>query len=309
MKSRPDTLTAGLFALRRRTLLAAAAFAFALLVAGWFLKPDTRPGIVLLGLATSILAAVGLAFAAAEREEFGQRILDLGVQAIFDDRLKDLKEEWWTELLGRTKREFRVLGVANHGYLNRQEAKRATEAALQKALTRKGAEVEFLWLDPEHALAELREEEEKRSLRSDTCESIIFFWELREKLSDEQKGRFSMRCYNAVPTCGLSWADDYVVVTHYLAGQLNLRAPGIVLQGSFPWYERPLSRFRRGDTSTPDLAKKYTENFQEIAGDEWSRPVDESCVERLRELHTTLAGSSGEKRSEADFRKEEVEND
>lgn len=260
----------------------------------------------MLGVATSVLAAVGLALTAVEREEFAQRILDLGVQGIFDDRLKDLDEKLWTELLSETKREFRVLGMANHGYLSSSETRKETEDALRAALDRKKAEVEFLWLDPEHQLAALREEEEgKRGLRRDTCASIIFFWEIREKLNDEQKNRFSLRSYKAVPTCGLSWADDYMVVTHYLAGQLNLRAPGVVLRGSIPRYERLFARFRKNEASRPSLAKRYTDNYQEIAGDEWSRPIDAVRVEQLRGLLKTLDETPGQKQSEAELRRED----
>jgi hypothetical protein len=304
LKSLPTSLTAGLFALRRRTLIIAGLFGILFLVGGCIVQPDTPPGIILLGLATSLIAAVALALAAIEQEEFAQRILDLGVQSIFDNRNKDIDDDMWTDLLRRTKREFRVLGMANHGYLNSPEAKRETEEALKKALDRKKAEVEFLWLDPEHQLAELREKEEgKRGLRRDTCASIIFFWEIREQLTDEQKKRFSMRSYDAVPTCGLSWADDYMVVTHYLAGQLNLRAPGVVLRGSIPSYERLFARFRKDGASTPNLAKRYTDNYQEIA-EEWSTDIDAPRVEKLRGLLKSLEEEPGGKQSEAELRQE-----
>lgn len=307
MKSLPTSLTAGLFALRRRALVIAGLFGVLFLVGGCIVQPDTPPGIILLGLATSLIAAVALALATIEQEEFAQRILDLGVQSIFDDRNKGLEEGVWTELLGRTKREFRVLGMANHGYLSSPEAKGETEDALKKALGRKKAEVEFLWLDPEHDLAKLREKEERRrGLRRDTCASIIFFWEVREQLSDEQKERFSMRSYEAVPTCGLSWADDYMVVTHYLAGQLNLRAPGVVLRGSIPSYERLFARFRKDEASTPNLVKRYTSNYQAIK-EEWSRDIEAPQVESLRRLLKSLEEEPEGKRSEAELRQEDGE--
>jgi hypothetical protein len=306
LKSQPATLTAGLFALRRRTLVIAALFALFLLAGGWIVRPDTRPGVIMLGVATSVLAAVGLALTTVEREEFAQRILDLGVQRIFDNRVKDLDEQLWTDLLGNTEREFRVLGMANHGYLNSAEARRETETALHKALGRPKPEVEFLWLNPEHQLSRLREAEEgERGLRRDTCASIVFFWELREKLDEDQKCRFSMREYKAVPTCGLSWSDDYMVVTHYLAGQLNLRAPGVVLRSSIPRYERLFARFRQGEPVRPGLAKKYTDNYQEIAGDQWSRPIDAVRVTHLRGLLDELAANQPEKQSEAELRQVE----
>ncbi len=177
-----------------------------------------------------------------------------------------------------------------------------------KALEGKKAEVEFLWLNPDHELAKLREKEEgNRGLRRDTCESIVFFWDLREELDDGKRERFSMREHHTVPTCGLSLADDYMVVTHYLTGQLNLRAPGVVLRRSIPKYERLFARFRQGNEAKPSLAKKYMGNYQEVAGEEWSRPIDQGRVEQLRNLLYLLREEQPEKRSEAELRQENTD--
>jgi hypothetical protein len=303
LKLPSPSLTAGLFALRRQTLVVAASLAACLLVAGWFAGTDTRPGVIMLGIATSVLAAVGLAWAAIDREQFAQRILDLGVQRIFHDRLTGLESTTWTDLLGDSKREFKVLGMANHGYLSTDGARAETEEALKKALDRKKVEVEFLWLNPENDLAIAREKEEGRALRRDICNSIIFFWELAEKLEEDQRPRFSMREYSTVPTCGLTWADDYMVVTHYLAGELNLRAPGVVLRNSVPKYERLFARFRGGKEPKPGLAKTYSENYREIAADRWSKPIDADRVGELRQLRDELERVPGE--SEAVLRQRE----
>jgi hypothetical protein len=194
--------------------------------------------------------------------------------------------------------------MANHGYLSSEPAKVETQMAMRKALGQEKAEVEFLWLDPRHELAVLRENEEgKRGLRRDTCASIMFFWELREQLTPEQRKRFSMRSYEAVPTCGLSWSDDYLVVTHYLVGELNLRAPGVILRGSVPHYERLFARFRKGGSVTPDLAKRYTDNYQEIVS-EWSQEIDAARIAEFQALFEELKGEDGGKKSEADLRQE-----
>jgi hypothetical protein len=305
VRSRPPSLSAGLFAVKRRDLGIAALIAVGLLVAGWFARPDTRPGVVMMGIATSVLAAVALAYTALQQEDFAQRILDLGVQRIFDDRKMDLKDELWTELLESADRHFRVLGMANHGYMSSENAKIETELAVKRALARKKTEVEFLWLNPEHQLAELREiEEGKRGLRRDTCNSILFLWELREQLSEDQRHRFSLREYETVPTCGLTWADDYLVVTHYIAGSLNLRAPGIILRSSSPRYDRLLTRVTKGPDEKPALVKRYTDNYLEIAGDEWSTAITGDRISHLRQVLVGLEASTADKQSEAELRTE-----
>jgi len=115
-----------------------------------------------------------------------------------------------------------------------------------------------------------------------------------------------MREYHTVPTCGLSLTDDYMVVTHYLAGQLNLSAPGVVLRQSTPRYERLFARFRKGKEAKPSLAKKYMGNYQEIAGDQWSQEIDGSRIEDLRKLLAKLQQEQPEKQSEAELRQEEI---
>ena len=129
---------------------------------------------------------------------------------------------------------FVVLGTANHGYLqNSDVVRQETKSALETALNRDGVQIAFLWLDPELETAKQREQEEaRRTLRSDTCDAIKFFWELRKGLSPDKAERLQLRVYKALPTCGITWADDDIIVTHYLTGELNLTAPGLILQAT-----------------------------------------------------------------------------
>lgn len=257
----------------------------------------------MLGIATSILASVVVAATALEREEFAQGILDLGVQQIFHDRLTDIDQGIWTQLLRDTRGHFRVLGMANHGYLSSNEAQQLTAESLRTALGRPKVEVEFLWLNPNNDAAMLRESEEgERGLRRDICTSIVFFWGLRKELPREQAERFSMREYNNLPTCGLTWSDHFMVVTHYLAGELNLRAPGLVLTTSLPRFDRLVARFRHRASTAPALAGSYSANYQEIASDTWSRAVDDERVAELEHLRGELVETQKDKRSEAELR-------
>jgi len=293
---------------KRRTLAFAALASLALLALGWHLGTDTESGTVMLGVATSILASLLVAATALEREEFAQDVLDLGVQRIFDDRLKGLDREMWTDLMGAAKTRFCVLGMANHGYLSNADAQAETREALQRALRRPKTEIEILWLNPDNEIARLREDEEnKRGLRRDICASIDFFWKLRENLEPDQRKRFSMREYNNLPTCGLTWTDDLMIVTHYLAGELNLRAPGLVLTTAAPRFDELMARIRKSHNSAPPLASTYSANYREIASDKWSTPIDQDRVAALVKLQAQLEASQGDKLSEADLRGSDAE--
>lgn len=222
-----------LLQLKRRTLGAAAIAALLGIVLAAFLGPTSRGGAIILALSASILASLLVAAVALERNEFADGLYGLGIEQIFKNRQQDLPEELWTRLFRNVRRHFRVLGMASHGYLNSEPAQEQTRAALGAALERTKVTVEMLWLDPTHDLAELREaEENSRGLRRDTCDSIAFFWKLREELDGEKAKRLTLREYTSIPTCGITWADDYLIVTHYLSGELNLTAPGLVLQAN-----------------------------------------------------------------------------
>jgi hypothetical protein len=44
------------------------------------------------------------------------------------------------------------------------------------------------------------------------------------------KARFKMYVYNATPSLGLTWTDDLMVATHYLAAFKNLTSPALFLE-------------------------------------------------------------------------------
>jgi hypothetical protein len=268
-----------------------------------FLGPTSRGGAVILALSASVLASLAVAVIALERNEFADGLYGLGIEQIFKNRQQDLPEELWTSLCRNARRHFRVLGMASHGYLNSEPAQEQTRAAIAAALDRKKVTVEMLWLDPTHQLAELREQEENsRGLRRDTCDSIVFFWKLREELDDEKASRIALREYRSLPTCGITWADDYLVVTHYLSGELNLTAPGLVLQANPGLGRRLLARIAKQEANAPGLSSAYMNNYREIRSDRWSYPVDAQRVVELQHFRDELTDQGG-KKSEAELRR------
>ncbi len=274
-----------------------------------FLDPvETRGGAIALAVSGSVLASLIVAAMALERAEAADEFARLGISGVFQDRLHDLPEDLWTDLLENARHHFRVLGTANHGYLNDESAKIATEKALRTALARKDVQVEFLWLDPTTDIAVTREREEaERKLRRDACDAIAWFSELVAKLPDDARSRVSLRAYTSPPTCGITWADKNLIVTHYLAGRLNLRAPGVVLDTSDPALtRRVVPSILRRPSKTPGLAAAYVKNYSEIASDAWSSEITEERLGELRAYRDSLGEQVG-LRSEAELRAETEE--
>lgn len=147
---------------------------------------------------------------------------------MFPSRIDRCKEHYWRSLLETVSREYRVLGVANNGYTD-TASKRERYKQLIAAAINKGAVVEFLWLSPTADVAKLREKEEGRATRLDTCKSILFFWELKSELGPTAQDRLVLREHEHIPSCGITQADSRLTVTHYVPGQDNLDSPGWIL--------------------------------------------------------------------------------
>lgn len=290
------------FQFGRLRLQIASVTGLALVIIAIAVDPQSNAGVILVSLGTGVLTSTIVAAIALEREEFLHTVLGLGVQEIFDDRAKAFDNEFWNALVDSTRYRYRVLGVANHGYLRNQTIRDQTTEAFLEA-TRRGVDVEVLWLNPEHMLATIREEEEGvRGTRDDTINSIIFFWELHEQLADDEKPRLSLREHTAMPTCGITWSDDFVMVTHYLAQKLNLGSPGLVLGPSMSLLDRLVLRLRRRQPVHPKITEAYMSNYREIA--ESSTEITSERVEQLRSLLGSWGPEAQQRKSESEIRAE-----
>jgi hypothetical protein len=92
----------------------------------------------------------------------------------------------------------------------------------------------MFFLNPETSAAELRADEEKtqpngRDTRSQIKESIKAMWKFRGELDAGLKDRVSLYVYTATPSCGLTWIDQTMLVTHYLAGLPDVTSPALLL--------------------------------------------------------------------------------
>jgi len=274
-----------------------------LLGGGVALDSDSRLGVILISLGTGVIASTLVAAIALEREDFAESVLELGIQEVFSDRARAFDNAFWRSLIETAKHRFAVLGVANHGYLRTPAIRQETETAILAALAR-GVEVRILWLNPESELATFREEsEEQRGTRDDTVASIEFFWRIRERAKPpDQRERLMLAEHEAMPTCGITWSDDLIIVTHYLAKELNLESPGLVLGPSMSLADRLVQRIRSGSPPHPPITATYIANYEEIAKS--ASALTAERVAHLRSRKGTWGPESQQRKSESELRGE-----
>lgn len=100
--------------------------------------------------------------------------------------------------------------------------------ALKERLSH-GVSFRVLFLDPNCKAAEIRAREETRDTQSKIRESIQKMWRIREQLTAAQKGQLRIFVYDATASCGLTWVDQQMLVTHYLAGLPDETSPALLL--------------------------------------------------------------------------------
>ena len=276
----------------------------ALLAAGVLVDPTSNGGAVLVGLGGSIFAAFVLALISLARDDLLDALFRQGVVEAFPSRLARCKDEYWRGLVEGVRREYRVMGVANHGYIG-AVAKEERYRQLFRSAVERGVTIEFIWLSPSTELAIIREGEEGRATRADTVKSILFFWKLREELDPEARERFILKEHQHNPSCGLTQSDDSLTVTHYLVGQDNLDSPGWMLTATaYPFYRRVLAFLRRKG-QRPDLVEVYLNTYREVQAKAVSLTAD-----RVADLEARLSAEYDVgKPSESDRRKEKFEED
>jgi hypothetical protein len=270
-----------------------------LLAAGVYVDPTSKGGAVLVGLGGSIVAAFVLALMSLARDDLLDALFRQGVVEAFPSRIARCKDEYWRTLLDGVRREYRVMGVANHGYIG-AVAKEDRYKQLFRAAVERGVTIEFIWLSPTTPLATTREGEEGRATRADTVKSILFFWSLREQVGEEARKRFVLKEHHHIPSCGLTIADDSLTVTHYVVGQDNLDSPGWILTATaYPFYRRALAFLRRKG-QRPDLVEVYLNTYREVQA-----KAAELTAERVADLEARLSAEYDVgKPSETDKRKE-----
>jgi hypothetical protein len=276
---------------RRNTTLLAAAIGVAATAIGGSLGVASFWGVVCVGGGTALVTAAVYAWITSLREDFAETLTELGIDDVFADRHAYMRGGRWSELMRRARRHYRVLGTANHGYIRNTPTTEQTIADLRVLLSRKDLQIEFLWLAPDSEMAGLRNDQEAdRDTIADTAKSIVWFWDFKRELKPVEQSRFSLKEYTDLPTCGLTWCDDEIIVSNYLAASLNLDSPGMILVNP----SLRLGRFSTKLGKARELSELYEAHYQQVSSK--STEFDEARIDVIREM---AAGKSAAP-SEAD---------
>ncbi len=179
-------------------------------------------GSLTIGVGASILAAAIVAYLSPANEAGYRKFISFGIVDIWSSRhaIKD-----WVDWMETAHETCVLFGIAHGGWC--QDARFAP--ALKERLSH-GVSFRILFLDPNCKAAEIRSREEKsRNTQSKIRESIQKMWKIREELTAAQKGQLRIFVYDATASCGLTWVDQQMLVTHYLAGLPDETSPALLL--------------------------------------------------------------------------------
>lgn len=212
--------------------------------------------------AAAVVSWLGLVNSAANDESFLE-FLALGIKRSYFHRNR-IDDGQWCKWLRETKKHCTLLGIAHHKWCGDGNF----PDALRECLSH-GVGVTFLFLNPGSEAAKLRTREDVRAARNTIQEiqdSIRFIWNLREQLPPRSKQRLMLYVYDSTPSSGTQWFDDFMVVTHYLAGFPNVTSPALLVE---PVKTEP------GEKNLFDIYKenlmKVKENFSVAIDDDWIR--------------------------------------
>jgi hypothetical protein len=218
---------------------------------------------VLSGIGGSIAAAALVSGLSPLNDELFQEFRALGIKRSFFYRTK-IDDDQWCRWLREARVHCTLLGIAHHKWCEDG----SFPDALRDCLNR-GVQVKFLFLDPTSEVARQRAREDVRAARNTIQEiqdSIRFVWNLREGLTPEARERLRLYVYNATPSSGTQWFDNFMIVTHYLAGFPNVTSPALLVESV---------KTEPGSRNLYDIyienVRKVEERFSTAVDGEWIR--------------------------------------
>jgi hypothetical protein len=228
---------------------------------GWF---GPIRGSLAIGVGSSILAAAIVAYLSPANEAGYRKFLSFGIVDMWSSRqaIKD-----WVDWMHTARETCVLFGVAHGGWCQDKQF----ASALKDRLSH-GVSFRVLFLNPNADAAEIRAREEEsghthRNTQEKIRESIRDVWNIRNSLTAGQKGLLRLFVYNATASCGLTWVDKQMIVTHYLAGLPDLTSPALLLT-------RPQIGMERS------LYDVYADNLEAVI-QRMSMPVDESNIQEF----------------------------
>lgn len=242
-------------------------FAIAIVFAFLWYKNKVGPivGSLFIGIGSSLIAATIVAYLSPFSEFAFRRFISLGIDNVWPSR-EIVPPRQWVEWIRQARNTCTLLGVAHGNWCKDGGFEPALRDRLENAVW-----VKILFLNPNGSAAELRAREESqgkhhRATQDVIRESIKRVWEIRESLKPGVKERLRLYVYDATPSCGLTWIDDQMIVTHYLAGSVDLTSPAVLLTPA--------------KIGAGGLFDVYAKNV-DIIETEWSTELDERNIDQF----------------------------
>lgn len=216
---------------------------------------------VLAGIGGSILATVIVTLLSPATEEVYQSFLRLGVTRFWANRSM-VESDQWVKWLRQAQMRFILLGHAHGEWLNDDGFKPALIERLNAGKT-----VEIFFLDPNGDGAALRqkEEKEKRDTQDTIRRSINALWKISKSLDAGARRKLTIYVYDSTPSLGVTWIDNWMLVTHYLAGSINRTSPALRVEAQpgatcpYAVYEYNVNHIRdRSTIVTPENIHEYS---------------------------------------------------
>jgi len=160
-------------------------------------------------------------------EQAYEEFLSLGISKAFPSRDK-VESTQWVKWLRSAKRKCVLLGTSHSKWCTDADFRDALEDRLRNDVT-----VVIFFLDPTKPAARVRAKEEAigRDTLSEIKNAIRVLWRIRADLQPARREKLKLYVYEATPSMGVTWVDDrFMVVSHILAGSLNVTSPCLLLE-------------------------------------------------------------------------------
>lgn len=217
----------------------------------------------LVSTGSSIVAAVMVWLMTPANEEVYEKLLSMGIRDVHQSR-DDVESSQWVRWLRSASRSCVLLGTSHSKWCTDAEFRGALEERLRNKVN-----VTILFLDPSSPAADLRatEEEVGRNTLNIIRSSIQILWKIRTDLPADLQRRLKLCTYRATPSMGVTWIDEkLMVVSHILAGSMNVTSPCMILEPGRYGAERK------------GLYETYARNVKSIE-ENFSTPITEENVQ------------------------------
>jgi hypothetical protein len=204
---------------------------------------------ILLSIGSSIMATVLVWMMAPVNEEAYEEFLSLGISRAYPSRDR-VESPQWVTWLRSSRRKCVLLGTSHSKWCTDPTFRAALEDRLRNHVN-----VVILFLDPTKSAVKVRaiEEATGRDTVHEIRTAIRVLWTIRTELAPELQARLKLYVWEATPSMGVTWIDDrFMVVSHILAGSMNVTSPCLLLEPG---------RYR---SEHQGLYEKYADNVQLI---------------------------------------------